>query len=1493
MSPTHVSRRHTRQISNYATHIETCLSGDMTIEKRIEIVASAILKLIGPEKIDDVLRIVKSCGEETFDWLSPSALTMKRCAEEDVLVADVTEILRSASSIYGMETVFFGSLRLLDMKQTKEVQRQEPHQDDQRSIALSEQQPHQEDQRIIALSEQQPTKPKSKVSIMSIGKVIPSPFRASRKAKSPLKGKMKPRYGGSDLNQKLPRKQCVVVNGFGASHVGRGNKYVETTARKESNLNDWKDKPVSTALIGLALVFGKTMPRNFFLNALQTVHIFKDELEYDFETFMGLRCFALAAAETSNNGIVVEYQRSMEGLAQHLDNMESNNDNYLKLSSLVDKLYSVITDPFTSKLYSNVGGEWMVRYPKKVSFMGRVNRCTEYIHLAHVVVRYIFSHVMEGFDPEKFMHKLFETCKRRTSMAYSLYDMICVYPDRSAVKADLGRLTQFSTQPGTFLDDLRSRNQCDVNQMSKDLERKVKQILNESSTSWVNNQSELRQNKRTEVITKCPKMGLGEVGEYIIVSYKICKNWEACCGNKRESQQRNSNFDEFGEDTFEDNITLEDDDEDRIDGMSAQSDKADQEKNDDGCEIDVSDVDEDLEVEVNEDLEVESLYLLDDEPLGLLENNDDPIMAREEEETIAHEEADELQYKSVTPPESVINDKSSQNRRQGSSKRSRVDVLHTFDVPETVDMFATKVSTTEKSKTEEKKAAMSRMLEEKKAMSRKLERVFYRYEEDELNHPFADLPTRFMAAMTMNSDTVTRSDIAGTDMNSREVVNSQVSISTQIAKCNQSMLEGECQRELIGCFQVDKTRSFDDYHSNLDIRFGTLHWPHCTDIDKFNPTLWVSNPTSTTLIRCSVVEVYMMQDLHEKFHGFDAKRLPGDDLGANVLIGSRRTKRISFEGVCVERGHSDILENRLMDVKVDFGRIIKFVLTCKSEPDKERDVRTKSVYSTRIDIGSGGQNFEKKPDMNDIFNRHRPSTSICGRNFFDHYGADGILIRNDIGVLMDALSKTMDDIHVKNIDRFPHKPFGNHHRYGKYGRWLREFLNASYCRFEWITIQLKCLSRGDVTCGHLDTQNDRYPGYNITGGLCFMFIDAYGDYWSLKFIVNSRKKIGDHLIPNFPELYVGMKRQIDAIDVRYRRLMSYRYGGDLREGLPLLTAKNFRSLFLDDDMPWEKKNLRNPDDKKDPIYVETFSMISGIQRDLFMSLILSAIKTVDNVVLQLEFAIMASYLNSWSRFYHVMTEKKPKCYVDLYKEMKNMFGSFKGGTDVRFSASGIDFFKVYIGGTGRKRMDLVVQELIGLFRWINGCKFKEDTGDTKGKTRKIITVEQLQEKIKATLDTLQNDVRIKKGQSLEIQEFRLLFITQLCALGGIFLDEHPILTKLVYVVKGTGGYKFFMERWKQYGKDIKFTLSQSKCIMDSLAFALKIGEADRGNGMECLACESQEGRRDETVRDVFIHGQDLYTLGPNGKRYVKYFNTYYWVLLHNNSEEENRKPLPF
>ena len=164
----------------------------------------------------------------------------------------------------------------------------------------------------------------------------------------------------------------------------------------------------------------------------------------------------------------------------------------------------------------------------------------------------------------------------------------------------------------------------------------------------------------------------------------------------------------------------------------------------------------------------------------------------------------------------------------------------------------------------------------------------------------------------------------------------------------------------------------------------------------------------------------------------------------------------------VLRATSEILNVVLQGVEADLCNIVLMVLTSTTKPDMERDHRTSNSYCTRLDFGIGGQNYQKQPDPKCPRRRHVPSDSVCGEHFFraweeKHGNSD---VRRDIGRLMDALMDAMDQVHRQYRSRFPHLPFGCNQRNEQYSDHLRSFLMAKRMRFEWITIQLKCLTRG-------------------------------------------------------------------------------------------------------------------------------------------------------------------------------------------------------------------------------------------------------------------------------------------------------------------------------------------------------------------------------------------------------------------------------------------------
>ena len=65
-------------------------------------------------------------------------------------------------------------------------------------------------------------------------------------------------------------------------------------------------------------------------------------------------------------------------------------------------------------------------------------------------------------------------------------------------------------------------------------------------------------------------------------------------------------------------------------------------------------------------------------------------------------------------------------------------------------------------------------------------------------------------------------------------------------------------------------------------------------------------------------------------------------------------------------------------------------------------------------------------------------------------------------------------------------------------------------------------------------------------------------------------------------------------------------------------------------------------------------------------------------------------------------------------------------------------------------------------------------------------------------------------------------------------------------------------------------------MLDDLGKVLEIPSQDAGNGMECIACESQPKRAEENVRDGFVKYQWLLCLDKYGSALHKKYKSYVW-----------------
>jgi len=80
--------------------------------------------------------------------------------------------------------------------------------------------------------------------------------------------------------------------------------------------------------------------------------------------------------------------------------------------------------------------------------------------------------------------------------------------------------------------------------------------------------------------------------------------------------------------------------------------------------------------------------------------------------------------------------------------------------------------------------------------------------------------------------------------------------------------------------------------------------------------------------------------------------------------------------------------------------------------------------------------------------------------------------------------------------------------------------------------------------------------------------------------------------------------------------------------------------------------------------------------------------------------------------------------------------------------------------------------------------------------------------------------------------------------------------KVTDSIRGGPCIDIYMKLLEQQRRaDAGFSLEQCQMIMGTPAFSLANEEWGRHNYMECIGCESQEGRREKSVVDVFVLGQ--------------------------------------
>jgi hypothetical protein len=637
----------------------------------------------------------------------------------------------------------------------------------------------------------------------------------------------------------------------------------------------------------------------------------------------------------------------------------------------------------------------------------------------------------------------------------------------------------------------------------------------------------------------------------------------------------------------------------------------------------------------------------------------------------------------------------------------------------------------------------------------------------------------------------------------------------------------------------------ESYETELEKRFSTFTLADQNAIDLLGPpqvTVFSNMKTPSQckkVLHCSPVELYAMSDLRTSEHGFNY----GDGVTISsslaTLIVPSGAEHLS-DGFSVLRSTSAIFKDHLLSVPLNLAPIILFTL----QHGTSSALRDGTGGGKRVDCGCAGQAYSQSSDGS-----WAPNTST-GFNVFENISStvEREKLLASLGCIQDGIQDCLDA-----IQRYLGLPllFNYPPRVDGYAVVIRQLFHGARSRNEWLTIQVKCMSRRDETLLHFDKFNCPWEFYSTTAALCFMGFDYFQAMWSVKVIVNCRSKVGSLYSKQFP---VG-ELLLSACTGFLLRLNEGYKGYMGSHEIKSLTWKTFENFFLDDTSPWISPVV---DDGPQFLKLPT-----GLSRTYWMSPAIHRLLQLKDIGLSmdglLEMVLLSSYQTSWTRHW-VITGKmlelgaEPDHPSKLYCRLSiETFGSWIGGPDPRFSACGLDFSDCFFGIYSGLYLEFVIKVMRELIEWIELCAFE------------TLTDSELQAKYSWFCSSFASVC-----PKCEIKEFRLQLMIELLVLTG-FVRTGLHITDRAFPVVGRGSYVHLKQN----------QVADNDMMPTMQMLGSKIG-ISRQSYLENLCCEARPERKE--VWDVFFKWQSLFLLlpyGVDGKLAVfrKHYGEREWVKL--------------
>jgi hypothetical protein len=672
-----------------------------------------------------------------------------------------------------------------------------------------------------------------------------------------------------------------------------------------------------------------------------------------------------------------------------------------------------------------------------------------------------------------------------------------------------------------------------------------------------------------------------------------------------------------------------------------------------------------------------------------------------------------------------------------------------------------------------------------------------------------------------------------------------------------------------------RPRSYRSYYGRLQYRFGKA----CTSVSQdellaYMPCVVVKGKSYDTHMHMSPQEFYFISSLGDLEHGLQYED-PGMSVGDHTIPRLEIGPRVSMisDSFTVLRQDEQLYSKNFGSLVLRLPQVIRFVIEYGvGDQSRDGEQACSFEFGTRLDFGNAGQSGH--PDSS---GRHKPD-QLVGFGILENLTGTGSTNFSEmIGRICDSMQSAMDDIHTHL--GLP-LSFDDHNRNQEYAAHIRQALGASKTRMEWITIQVKCISRKDTTSFHKDKFNCSWHGYEKTAALCATVKDCLGDIWSVKFIGNSRAKVGCYL-----DDFLGMNRvlhhiraHVGNVNQEYAEQMK-RYKGSYSSD-HRVTFSNFSSFWLDDKCAYTMVNIGKG------VCLDMLILPTVAVRDYWLSAVVTqirlwkatleedgagAVEAKEITDLTFDLIIAAMYQNSPSRFYHIVSLMVAKrgfgvnfrsttdgagisATYAYYMAAQEAFESFVGGPYPRFNPTGIHIEEVFFDGEGMRQGNACFvgfrKTLLALIDWFNEIP------------EASFTQELMREKVKEAVKAIQDLGRCEVG------EFRILILLQICALSGTLLKASPKLLNFIYPVEGKGAYNHLA------------TEHVSLEIFDEVSDRV-VKEFDLGkyglNALEAVLCETMPNKSNNI--DGFIKGQNLYMLQEGGVPKTKPYGTVAWTDL--------------